>query len=137
MGKKPAGIYQKAQINTASPGQRVVMVYNAITKNLRTALAALNSDDPAKYETFNNSVQLAQKLILELQLALDKEQGGEIAENLDSLYEFWREHLSNGNAEKDPKKIREVLLMSQELQDSWAEAEKKVRTPQSGKNEND
>lgn len=127
MAKKAAGNYQKAQVNTASPGQRVVLVYNAITKNLRSALVAFNSDDPTKYEKINNSIQLAQKLILELQIALDKEKGGEIAENLHSLYEFWREHLSNGNVEKDSKKIRDVLQMAQELQESWTEAEKKVR----------
>jgi flagellar protein FliS len=130
MAKKIAGNYQKAQVTTATPAQRVVMVYNAITKNLRTALVAFNSDAPSKYETINNSIQLAQKLIIELQAALDKEKGGEIAENLDSLYGFWQEHLSNGNAEKDSHKIKEVLQMAQELQESWKEAERKVRHSQ-------
>jgi flagellar protein FliS len=127
MARKTIANYQKVQMKTASPGQRVVMVYNGIGKNLRTAVEAFDKDDPARFEVISNSLQLAEKLIFELQLALDKEKGGEIAENLDNLYSFWREHLSNANAEKDKKKVEEVLEMVDELTESWQEAERKTR----------
>lgn len=125
--KKAVNSYQTVQRNTASPGQRVVMVYNAIVKNLNIASEAFSESSPQRFEKINSSIQLVDKLILELQLALDKENGGEIAKNLDALYTFWREHLSMANAEKDVKKISEVMKMAQELTESWIEAEKQTR----------
>ncbi|OGV31295.1 MAG: flagellar export chaperone FliS [Lentisphaerae bacterium GWF2_45_14] len=127
MAKRIIDSYQTIQRNTASPGQRVIMVYNAIVKNLNIASEAFGQADPQRFETINNSIQLADKLILELQLALDRERGGEVAKNLSDLYSFWREHLSGANAEKNPKKIDEVLKMAQELTNSWVEAEKQTR----------
>jgi len=128
MVKKMTDIYHKVQAETASPAQRVVMVYAGIVKNLKIAIDAFNGATPGKLEIINNSVQLAEKLILELQLALDKENGGEIAINLESLYIFWRRHLSNANVEKNPEKLKEVLSMVEEMHKSWTAAEKKLRT---------
>lgn len=127
MTKKIVETYQKVQAETASPAQRVVMVYAGIVKNLKLAIKAFNETAPDKFEIIHNSVQLSEKLILELQLALDKENGGEIATNLESLYIFWRKHLSDANIEKDPAKIREVLSMVEELHKSWTVAERKMR----------
>lgn len=128
MPKKVTEIYHKVQAETASPAQRVVMVYAGIVKNLKIAINAFNETTPSKFETIHNSIQLSEKLILELQLALDKEQGGEIAKNLESLYVFWRSHLSDANVEKNPAKVKEVLSMVEELHKSWTVAEKKLRT---------
>ncbi len=130
MAKNVLGNYQKVQASTASPGQRVVMVYNGIIKNLRGAIVALGRDeDPSiKFEAFHNCIQQADKLIIELQIALDMENGGEIAESLNSLYTFWKEHLSDANVEKSSKKVRDVLNMAEKLVESWIEADKKVRS---------
>lgn len=125
--KKIVNNYQTVQRNTASPGQRVIMVYSAIVKNLNLAAEAFDEQTPQRFEKINSSLLLADKLILELQLALDKENGGDIAKNLDALYTFWREHLSSANAEKSQQKVQDVLKMAQELTDSWVEAEKQTR----------
>ena len=125
--KKMVNSYQTVQRNTASPGQRVIMVYGAIVKNLNIASESFCVEDPQRFEKINSSILLVDKLILELQLALDKENGGEIAKNLDALYTFWREHLSAANAEKNAKKIKDILTMAQELTESWIKAEKQTR----------
>ena len=127
MGRNSLGAYQKVQANTATPMQRVVMVYNGINKNLKLALEAFHLDDPGRFETINNAIQLAEKLILELKLALDKENGGDLAVQLDALYVFWLNHLSEANREKDEQKIRQVQEMVQELANSWVEAEKQLK----------
>ena len=128
MPKKIIDTYHKVQAETASPAQRVIMVYAGIVKNLKLAINTFNETMPNKFEIIHNAVQLSEKLILELQLALDKENGGEIAENLESLYIFWRHHLSDANIEKSPEKIKEVLTMVEELHKSWIAAEKKIKT---------
>jgi len=128
MGKKALGSYQRVQANTSSPLQRVVLVYNGINKNLSTAISTFGDNSPKKYETINNCVQLAEKLISELQHALDMDNGGEIAVQLNELYSFWIKHLSEGNREKDVTKLEEVLKMTEELTDGWVQAEKQLKT---------
>ncbi len=127
MAKNALGAYQKVQANTANPMQRVIMVYNGINKNLKLALEAFNREDPGRFETINNSIILAEKLIVELKAALDKENGGELASQLDGLYTFWLNHLSDANRKKDSGKLQEVQTMVQELTEGWTEAEKQLK----------
>lgn len=119
--------YQKVQVKTASPGQRVVMVYEGITKNIKMALQAFSDDSPKKFETIHNCLTLAEKLILELKIALDRERGGEIAESLDSLYDYWIEQLSLANSKKDSTPLKDIYQMVKDLTDSWRQAARKVK----------
>lgn len=128
MSKKTLGNYQKVQLTTATPIQRVLMVYNGINKNLKSALDAFYANEPDRLVVINNSIQLAEKLICELQLAIDKENGGEIASQLDALYTFWIAHLSAANREKQPERVKEVQIMVQELTNSWMEVEKQLKS---------
>jgi flagellar protein FliS len=120
--------YQRVQGQTASPGQRVVMVYEGITKNIRTAIQAFDeSDSPERFEKIHNCLSLAEKLVLELKIALDMERGGEIAKSLDGLYEFWITQLSEANVRKNPEPLRTIFPMIKDLTDSWREAARKVK----------
>ena len=129
MARNIANSYRKAQINTASPGQRVVMMYEGLVRELkkaRNSTLKINEDIKA-IEASHNAFDLCQKIILELKLALDMENGGEIAENLNNLYEFWIEQLSDANRLKEAGKITPVIQMAEELKDTWKEAAKKAR----------
>ena len=107
MARNLAQNYRKAQFNTASPGQRVVMMYESLGRELKKArhnLLKINED--IKFiEQAHNSISLAQQIILELKLALDKEKGGDIAQSLEDLYEFWISQLSDANIKKEAKII--------------------------------
>jgi len=129
MARNIANSYRKAQINTASPGQRVVMMYEGLVRELKKARNSTLKikDDIKAIEESHNAFDLSQKIILELKLALDMENGGEISENLNNLYEFWIEQLSDANRVKDAGKITPVIQMAEELKDTWKEAAKKAR----------
>ena len=129
MARNIANSYRKAQINTASPGQRVVMMYEGLVRELKKARnSTLKINDEVKaIEESHNSFDLSQKIILELKLALDMQNGGEIAENLNNLYEFWIEQLSEANRLKEASKVTPVIQMAEELKDTWKEAAKKAR----------
>ncbi len=115
-------------MKTASAGQRVVMMYDGIVKNLKLSLEYMTTNNsPENIEKVNNYLQLSERLILELKLALDMEKGGEISKNLNNLYEFWISHLSEANVEKNPQKIKEVLAMVDELRETWSKAAKEAR----------
>ena len=129
MARNPMANYQKVQATTATPGQRVILVYKGISSNIKQAINHIlaSKDDPSKLVEANNAILLAQQLIQELQMALDKENGGEIAKNLEELYIFWYDHLADGNIKKDTKMLRDVLNMVKEMTESWVAAEKDVR----------
>jgi flagellar secretion chaperone FliS len=128
MARNIAQSYRSAQINTASPGQRVVLMYEGLVRELKKSKEALAGSKTAKeIENAHNALSLSQKIILELRLALDLENGGEIAENLKDLYDFWTAQLSNANTEKNPDLVTPVISMAEELRDTWKEATAKVR----------
>lgn len=129
MAKNALKSYRKAQVNTATPAQRVVMMYEGLCKELSKGKVAIeNTDQDIKnIETANNAINLATQIILELNLALDMEQGGDISKNLRDLYEFWMQHLSEANTEKDAQKVGDVLTMAEEMRDTWREAAKKAK----------
>ena len=129
MARNNAQSYRKAQINTASPGQRVVMMYEGLLKELkksRHAILKIN-EDIGQIEIANNSIALSQQIILELKLALDKDKGGEIATNLEDLYTFWIEQLSQANIKKEGKILTPVIDMVSDLRDTWKQATAKAR----------
>jgi flagellar protein FliS len=131
MARNIAASYQKVQASTASPGQRVVIVYKALLKNLENASADCDKkDDFERFERINIAIQSSLQMIRELQIALDRKNGGEIAENLDNLYSFWRRHLHKANIAKDKQAIDDVAKMVKEMLDAWIVAERNVRNGQ-------
>lgn len=129
MARNIAQNYRKAQLNTASPGQRVVLMYEGLHKELLKAknLIVNISKDIGNIEKAHNSISLSEQIILELKLALDMDNGGELAENLSNLYEFWIVQLSEINMKKDAKALNPILEMVEELKNTWREAAKKAR----------
>jgi flagellar protein FliS len=54
--------------------------------------------------------------------ALNKEQGGEIAINLERLYLFFLDRLAEANITKDPEPMRQIRPLIEDLRNTWAEA---------------
>jgi len=53
--------------------------------------------------------------------------GGELAVNLNNLYEFWIVQLSETNMKKTTDSLDPIIDMVEELRDTWREATKKAR----------
>jgi len=120
--------YRKIQINTASPAQRVVIVYDGIIRKLNEAINAFDNDQtPNRFETINNSLQFARQIIFELQLALDMEKGGEIAISLNNLYLFWLNQLSEANVKKEKKPVIDILELVTDMRNTWEKAAQEAR----------
>lgn len=114
--------YQKTNINTASQGRLVVLLYEGAIKHLNNALTLLESDGkikPQNIEQFGIHIQKAQAIITELQVSLDMEKGGDIAKNLMSLYLYFNEQLMSATINKDRTVIQFVLDKLTDLADSW------------------
>jgi flagellar protein FliS len=123
--------YRETRIKTASQGQLIIMLYDAAVKHLDRGLELLNLNtkgkrDPGKIEKINNAVLKAQEIITELMASLDFDQGGEIAQNLFSLYSWFNQELLEANVRQDPRRITIVRNMVNELRGAWNEAAAKT-----------
>jgi flagellar secretion chaperone FliS len=117
--------YKSTNVRTASQGQLVVLLYEGAVRQLSTASALFNADESVNapnIEKFNNCLQKAQAIITELQVSLNLEKGGEIAQNLMSLYVYFNNELMSANITRDKKKVDFVLDMMRQLTDSWRQA---------------
>ena len=114
--------YQKTNVNTASQGRLVVLLYEGAVKHLKAAINLFGQDDklkPGDIEQFGIHLQKAQAIITELQVSLDMEKGGDIARNLMSLYVFFNEELMDATISHNKEKIESVLKMADDLAESW------------------
>jgi flagellar protein FliS len=108
--------YQETAVSTQSRGRLVVMLYDGAIRFLRQAITDIERCD---YAAKGKHINKAQAILFELNTVLDMEQGGQIASNLRSLYNFMHRHLTEANFKKDPQRIHEVIGILEELNQSW------------------
>ncbi|MEE8337033.1 MAG: flagellar export chaperone FliS [Dehalococcoidia bacterium] len=115
---QPAGYnaYQRIQTQTSSPGQLVVMLYNALANDLQRAETALTGCDE---EQTHGSLVRAQDIVMELMASLDKTQGEELATQLSDLYQYIYNRLVEANLKKDAAIVREVASLVAPLREAW------------------
>src|SRR5882724_12147306 len=86
--------YRRIATQTAPPGQLVLMLYEGAIKFLERALPGFSCDDPAQANMLvHNNLQRAQDIIRELNASLNMEQGGEFAQTLRRLYDYFDRRL--------------------------------------------
>ena len=114
--------YQKTNVNTASQGRLVVLLYEGAVKHLKAALNLFDANDKLKagdIEQFGIHLQKTQAIITELQVSLDMEKGGDISRNLMSLYVYFNEELMDATISHNKQKIEFVLNKVDELAEAW------------------
>ena len=114
--------YQKTNVNTASQGRLVVLLYEGAVKHLKAALNLFDQNDklrPGDIEQFGIHLQKTQAIITELQVSLDMEKGGDIARNLMSLYVYFNEELMDATISHNKTKIEFILTKIDDLAGAW------------------
>ena len=129
--------YRETKVKTASQGQLIIMLYDACVKNLDRALGFLKSNvgdnkDPGNIERVSSAILKTQELITELTVSLDFEQGGEIANNLFSLYTRFSKELLEANITQDARRISTVRNLLDDLKSAWVEISAKTSTDTAG-----
>lgn len=113
-----SNIYKQNQIQSASPKDLVILLYEGCIKKIRLAELALEEN---RLDLVNENLIKAQDIITELSNTLDMDKGGEIAESLDSLYDYLLNELYQANIHKDSDKMVYVREQMTELLESWKE----------------
>ena len=117
-----AEAYRQQRILNAPPEHLTLMLYNGCLKFIDDGREALEKKD---YETANNMLQRAQRIISEFRLTLNFDY--EISHQLLPLYNYIYDRLVEGNIRSDLAQIDEAKGIVTELRDAWVEAMKTYR----------
>ena len=109
--------YRKVDVETASQGKLIVMLFNGAIQRAEEAKRQL---DKGKVEGVHNNLIRAQDIIAELRTALDMSIG-EISHNLDRVYEYIQHLLISANIRKEVGPIDECLELMTTMRDAWQE----------------
>ena len=111
--------YQKASIETASREQILIMLYDGAIQFLNKAKIAMQNKN---IEEQNNNLIAAQNIIQEFINTLDHEVAPQLAQNLQSLYEYFLRRLIFANIKRKIEPIDEVLQYLKSLKLTWEKA---------------
>ena len=95
------------------------MLYEGALISLRIARRGIREKNP-KLKGENISMVLS--ILTELDCALDRKNGGKLAENLSVLYRYLMNRLTTANIKNDPEALEEVEQLLDELHEGFKEA---------------
>lgn len=112
------GAYKRVDIETTSQGKLIVMLFNGAIQRAEEARRQLQRGNT---QGVHSNLIRAQDIVTELRNALDMK-AGEVARNLDRIYEYFQHLLIKGNVKKDPEPIAEAIEHLSAMRDTWREA---------------
>ncbi len=120
LANNPYERYKQTRVETAGPLQLIIMLYDGAIRFTRQAAHAIEERD---YEKANEYLKRAQDIIDELNFSLNLE-AGDIAKNLQQLYEFINHQLVQANIKKDAASLQSVERILVTLRSAWDELRK-------------
>ena len=122
-GSKPGGANAYATVGVetgvvaASPHKLIVMLFEGALAAISAAQHHMHAGDIRnKGQSISKAITIVEN---GLRASLDKNVGGEIAANLDSLYDYISRRLLLANANNDQKILEETHRLLTELKDAW------------------
>ena len=111
----PAAAYRQAAIDTAPPGEIIVLLY-------RRAILACHQGakciEEKNFEKAHHNLVRAQQIVFELRRSLNHE-AGDVASGLQSIYDYLYQDLTEANVSKDAALARQVGDMMESLLEAW------------------
>ncbi len=126
----PLAAYKKVEtdvaVETASPYQLVLMLFDAALTAITIAKTKM---DAGQTEAKGLAISKAIDIISNgLQVSLVMEAGGEIAQNLDALYDYMVRRLVQANLRNQVAALDEVALLLSSIRSAWVEIDPKNNT---------
>jgi len=108
--------YKQTSVTTASRGQVLLMLYEGAIRFTKLAIEGVKKNDRVQKGTYIVKVQ---DIVNELSLSLNHEVGGDISKELDRLYNYIIEQLTEANVKNDAKPLEVILKLLETLHDGW------------------
>ncbi len=106
----------ESMVLSATPHKRVSMLYEGAIRHANLAKMAINRKDIAAKALHSGK---AMDIISGLRSVLNHEQGGQLAQQLDALYDFMLRHLLEANKENSEAKFNTVIELLTTLKEGW------------------
>ncbi len=113
-----ASKYRGVQLQTSSPAQLVVMLFDGILRFVTEAQAALETGDRGR---MGDRVGRAIAIVDELVATLDHQYAPELADNLTAVYGFAKRRLYEANVKSDAKCLADVKTAITPIRDAYAQ----------------
>jgi flagellar protein FliS len=104
------------QTEGASPHRLIQVLMEGAMEKIRVAKGLIERREIADKV---RNINWALSIIDGLRQSLDMEKGGEIAQNLESLYDYMQRRLVVANAENNPQVLDEVAGLMLEIKSAW------------------
>jgi flagellar secretion chaperone FliS len=110
----PYQSYKQNSVNTASPGELTLMLYNGCLKFIHQAKKGISEKN---IQDKNNSILRAQDIIRELMVTLNPDI--EVGKQMMSMYDYMLRRLVEANIKNDLEILDEVEGLVTEFRDTW------------------
>ncbi len=114
------GRYREVGVETgvleADPHRLIQLLMEGTLERLHAARGCMERGEMARK---GQLIGGALSIVGVLRGALDMERGGEIASNLDRLYEYMERRLLEANLRNDPSLLDEVAGLLREIKEAW------------------
>ncbi|MCY7485253.1 flagellar export chaperone FliS [Paenibacillus alvei] len=115
--------YLKVQVETASPGELTLLLYQEMVKSL---LRAKQLYSQHQYAEMNDSLHKVRSILNELIVTLNTDY--DIAKDLANLYMFYNQHIAQFIISRDVKMLDDVLEFAKGMVETWKQALLQLKT---------
>ncbi|RTZ61010.1 MAG: hypothetical protein DSZ31_00995 [Gammaproteobacteria bacterium] len=125
--QNPQEVYMKKWLETASPVEIVIALYEKMESLLKDIVEMYEKE--GENRDTKKEVELANRvseILYYLKGTLDMKRGGEVAKNLNQFYGICISQLSKAMAEKNLELYKDLLKAIGEMKDAWQEVRKKT-----------
>ncbi|BCD68364.1 flagellar export chaperone FliS [Nitratiruptor sp. YY09-18] len=119
----PLDAYMKNSVQTASPLQQVILLYEKAIVCLKAAKEDIKNGD---IKSKIGNITKVSDIIRALDSSLDFKNGGEIATNLHALYDFIDRSLFEVHTKNDAQLIDDLIEILSNLKEGWEGIQSKV-----------
>lgn len=123
INSRPQDAYRRQDILTANSLDLVVMLYDALKKNIILGKRRIAKND---VQGAHNHLMKAQEIVTALINSLDMNY--QISEDLLSIYDFILRSAEEANTKKDPAPLEPLIEIVEDLRSAWDE----IRTSAKG-----
>lgn len=115
--------YRQSQVDGAKPAQILVLLFQTAVQRTKRAIIACSPDKDAER---GEAVRRVLDIVIELRSTLDRDAGGEMAANLDSLYDYVITTIIDAHATRNEAEFKQALEVLDVLRDAFTQAAKHV-----------
>ena len=116
--------YKKASVNTLDQTKLIIMLYDGAIKNASFAVEHMKSGE---IEKVHDCLIKTKNIVTELMATLNMDRGGDIANNLQSLYSYMFSQLIEANMNKKTEPVVVVIDLLKELRAAWTQINSKKK----------